>query len=389
MPILLKLLLRRLHKPEDGGEFSSTGAASPAPAPTLDVSAAPAAPAAPAGPTTMLEAIDQGLAAKAAPAADPLATAAPALAGQPRDELGRFTFKNDAGQAVDANGVPAPDQAAALAAQAAAAAPAVAEDPTKMPEGLGPKAQERFQTLANSNKELTAKVEHFETKIMPAVQAMQETWTENQVQPEQFQQAMAVVGMMNRGDFAGAQAALMQQLQVLAAHTGQTLQVDPLQAHPDLLEQVNTLQMSREAAATVAQARVTQQMHQQGQQRQNQQLEQQRQQQEQEQQFQQQRGQAQADVNTFCLQMKKTDLDYSAIEEQLLPAIPELLQDVPPQRWAAVVQRQYQLIKSAVGSVRRTPTQPGMQPLRPTGQGGGTPQPKTMAQAMWGANFSA
>jgi hypothetical protein len=372
----------RLCRPDDGGDGLASTIGGAADVGTVDgAAAAPVAAPAPAaeGPKTMAEAM-WGDAPTPAPAAD--------SQGQPRDDQGRFTFKNAQGQAVDASGVPAPDQVAALAAQAAAA-PAVAEDPTKMPEGLGPKAQERFQTLANSNKELTAKVTQFETEIMPAVQAMQETWRANQVQPEQFEQAMSVVGMMNRGDYAGAQRVLMEQLQHLSVLTGQSAQIDPISGHPDLQQQVQQLMMTPEAAAEVARARATQSMTQQAQQRQQQADEAQRQQREAAQQSQQVRATAQADVNTFCKQMQGTDLDYAAIEAQLLPVIPQLLQNVQPEHWAAVVKQQYQLIKQATSTARRTPTAPAFQPLRATGQGGGTPQPKSMYDAMWGGAAKA
>ena len=379
---------QRYRKPEDDGTglgLGTGGTPVDSSAPDAGAVAASAVAAAPApeAPKSMAEAMWGGEQAAAAPAG------APAIAVQPRDELGRFTFKNDQGQAVDKDGVPAPDQAAALAAQAAASAPATPEDPTKMPEGLGAKAQERFQTLANSNKELTAKVERFEAEIMPAVQAMQQTWTENQVQPEQFQEAMAIIGMMNRGDFAGALQALQPQLQLLAAHAGQSVTVDPLAGHADLQNLVQTLQMTPEAAAEVARARAMQGAQQQHQQRQQQQADQQRQQQEQAQQHQQARAKAQADVNTFCVGKSKTDLDYSAIEAQLLPVLPQLLADVPPARWAAMVEQQYNLIKGAVGAARRTPAAPAVQPMRPGGLGGGAPQPKTMFDAMWNTGASA
>lgn len=362
----------RLCRPDDLG--STGGGAVDTSAPPVDATVnAPAAAPAPAAPTSMLEAIDRGLSASA-PAADV------SLAGQPRDEFGRFTFKNEAGQAVDADGVVAPDQAAALAAQAVApAVPPVAEDPTKMPEGLGPKAQERFQTLANGIKERDAKIAEYE----PAINAIREVWQENQVQPEQFEQAMSIIGMMNRGDFAGALQALQPQLQMLSAHAGQSVSVDPLANFPDLQAQVQQLMMTPEAAAEVARARAGQALTTQHAQRQ-QQAAQQRQQQEQQAQAEQQAVQgATKDIDAFCKQMATADIDYPAIEAQLLPVIKDLVQDVPPSRWASLVKQQYQLIKGAVGAARRTPAPPASQPLRPTGQTSGVPKPNSMYGAMF------
>lgn len=359
----------------DGGDGGQT-AASPSPAP------APAAAPAPCGPASMLDAISQGL--------DSGGTTAPAPApasGQPRDEAGRFTFKDSAGNAVDAHGALAPDQAAALAAQAAAAAPklgpdgkplpAAEEDITQMPEGLGGKAQERFQKLANTNKELSAKLD----EVLPGVQAMQSIWTENQVKPEQFKQAMSVVGMINRGDLAGAQRVLMEQLQQISLMTGQPMHVDPLAEFPELRQRVNSLLISEEDAIQLARANRTQTLQQQQQQRQTQLAQQQQAQAQQEQQFTQIKVQATNDVDAFCKQMQASDLDYSAIEAKLLPVLPQILEGVPPARWADVVKTQYKLIKDVAGSRGGAPA--GGQPLRATGQASPSAAPKTMLQAMF------
>jgi len=363
----------KLCRPDDLG--STGGGVVDVAAPVADVSAPAPAPA-PAAPATMFEAIDRGLSASAPAVPEP-------IAGQPRDEFGRFTFRDAAGQAVDADGVAAPDQAAALAAQAAAPAaalaPVIPEDPTKMPEGLGPKAQERFQALANGIKERDAKLAEYE----PAVNAIREVWQENQVQPEQFEQAMSIIGMMNRGDFAGALQALQPQLQMLSAHAGQSVSVDPLANFPDLQAQVQQLMMTPEAAAEVARARAGQSLNQQHAQRQQQVAQQRQQQEQQAQQAEQLVKQATGDIDAFCRQMQTTDIDYAAIEAQLLPGIKDLVQDVPPARWAALVKQQYTLIKNAVGAARRTAPAPTSQPLRPTGQTSGVPRPNTMFAAMF------
>jgi len=349
----------------DGGD-GGQAIASPSPAP------APVAAPAPAGPASMLDAITQGLETGGAPAPAP-------ASGQPRDEAGRFTFKDSAGNAVDAHGALAPDQAAALAAQAAAAPklgadgkplPAAEEDITQMPEGLGGKAQERFQKLANTNKELSAKLD----EVLPGVQAMQTIWQENQVKPEQFEQAMTVVGMINRGDLDGAQRVLMDQLQQISLMTGQPLHVDPLAEFPELRQRVNSLLISEEDAIQLARANRTQTLQQQNQQRQTQLAQQ-------EQQAQQVRIEATNAVDAFCKQMQASDLDYSAIEAKLLPVLPQILDGVPPARWADVVKTQYKLIKDVAGSRGGAPT--GGQPLRATGQASPSAAPKTMMQAMF------
>ncbi len=372
----LILIRRRLFKPHDdiGGDLGGDATIS-APAPAPIEAPAPA----PAGPSNMLEAIDRGLSA-AAPPAD----AAPA-AGQPRDDLGRFTFKNAAGQATDAEGNVAPDQAAALAAQASKqqpAAPAAPEDLTQMPEGLGPKAQERFQRLANTNREQAAELERFRNEVMPGVQAMQQTWTENQVQPEQFTQAMGIIGALNRGDLDSAYTMLQQQMQQIALLRGKPVEhIDALAGHPDLQQQVSQLLLSEEHALQIAKSRFLDQQRQQVDQRTQAQQRQQQEQQQAAQQQQQVRERALGEVDAFCKQMAGQDLDYAAIEKQLLPTVGPLLEGVPPERWVAIVRQQYQLIKQVAGASRAAPSVGG-NPLRPTGAVSGAAKPSSMFDAI-------
>lgn len=348
----------------------------------VDSSPAPSPTPAPAA-SSMLDAISQGLGGES-PAPAP-------VAGQPRDEAGRFTFKDSQGNAIDAQGALAPNQAEALAAQAATAArlgpdgkplPEVEEDPTQMPEGLGGKAQERFHKLANTNKELTQQLEEASRQLS----YVQQTFQQNDVKQEQFEQAVSVIGMINRGDLAGAQRVLMEQLQQISLLTGQSMQVDPLAEFPDLRQRVNSLLISEEDAISLARASRVQSQHQQAQQRQNEQAQQQRQQHQEARQVEQQRQQATSEVDSFCRQMQGSDLDYSAIEAKLLPVLPKLLEGVPPQRWASVVKTQYQLIKDVAGGSRSAGgASASSQALRPTGQASPSAAPKTMMEAMFGS----
>lgn len=331
----------------------------------------------------MLEAMNAAL----APAPTPADGGAP-LGGQPRDELGRFTFKDAAGNAVDAQGNLPPGGAVPAAPGAAqapgAAAPAVAkpeDDLLAMPEGLQPKAQERFQRLANTNRELTTERDQYREQLT----GLQQVFQEHQVQQPQFEQAVEVIGMINRGDFAAARQFLLDQLQQIAVLSGEPIgSVDALAEFPDLRQQVDGFLLSEENALQLARARKMQQI-------QHQQAQQQGQRQQQEQaQRQQQQAQQQAvetglsAIDTFCKQMQTTDLDYQVIEEQLLPVIPELIKGVPPDRWATVVKLQYQAIKNTAGKLRQTLGQQPGTVLRATGQASPAAAPKTMAEAMWG-----
>lgn len=293
-----------------------------------------------------------------------------------RDEAGRFSKKPEvdpktAAIAADPNKKPVVDP----------------KDATAMPEGLTPKAQERFQALANTNKELTGRLEQVTAlaggnpdAVLPMLQsaaAMRDTFQEHGVKREQFEQGMQVIGMMNRGDLAGAQQFLEEQLRMISLVTGKPPgQIDALSAFPDLRDSVDNLQMTEAHALEVARARTHQQHLQQSNQR-EQQIQQSHQQE------QQAIHGGQLAVDRFCKARMTSDLDYAKIEPMLLKEIQGgLLEGVPPQRWAAIVEKTYNLIKQTAGTTRGQATGGGV--LRPSGGDVAQHAPKTAFEAMWG-----
>ena len=347
--IIRRLIRQSYRKPADGdgGDLGASAAT------VVDATlAAPAEgqAAAPAAPTTMAEAMWN------------------------RDEMGRFAPKT--GDTPAAAQAPAAPTAVAPVAPTPAQ-PAKPDDITAMPEGLGAKAQERFQTLANGIKERDAKI----TELTESVGYVQQQFQQHGVQQEQFEQAVGVIGMLNRGDYRGALQVLDEQRRQIALAIGEPLPgVDALQGHADLRQAVDGLQITEQHALEIARARNTQQAQQQHQQAQQQ--AQQSQQREQ-----QAVQQAQAAVDTWWKQMAATDLDAPAIEKILLPKLGQLLQGVPPTQWAGLVQTQYNLIKESVGAFRQpapTPAAPAPSPLRATGQAGAVGKPSSMHEAMWG-----
>lgn len=338
-----------------------------APAPVEAPASAPvAAPAQQDAPKTMLEAMDRAL------------TVA-------RDEKGRFTAKEQEAQAkaaTPAAPAAAPVAAAPAAAPAAPAAPAQGEDDlTKMPEGLGAKAQERFQRLANGIKERDAQLEEARGQLT----YVQQTFQQHGVQREQFEQAVSVIGMLNRGDYRSALKVLDEQRRQIALQLGEPLPgVDVLAEYPDLREKVAGLMMSEQDAAHVASLRRRQQQAEQAQAQQRQQYETQAREQ---QAFQQ----GQASVDAWAKRTAATDIDYPAIEKLLLPKLGSMLEGVPPQHWARVVQTQYELIKESGAAFRRPASvaAPTPDPLRPAGMGAGTAKPSSMYEAMFGSRPGA
>jgi hypothetical protein len=304
------------------------------------------------------------------PSGDPLpGETAEATAARLRDEQGRFAKKPEGEQPLVP---PKPGEAPKK--------PEAVNPLHVMPEGLSPKGQERFQTLVNTNKEYEQRLQQYEPMVQSA-QALQQTFQEHGVRREQFDQGMQVIGMINRGDLASAQKVLEEQLRLISLATGKPIGiVDPLVDFPDLREQVDSLQLAEAQAIQLARARMGERSQQQAQQRQQQ-----------EQQVQQQTQQAvqggQLAVDKFCKARMTTDLDYAKIEPLLLTQIQDgLLEGVPPARWAAIVEKTYNLIKQTA-SIPRSSTGAGV--LRPTGAATAQQAPRSGFEAMWGKSAPA
>ncbi len=333
----------------------------------------------------------------AAPAEAAPQSAEPASAGEPkpssmleamqrvwdRDDKGRFA--GGVKEVPAAPGEPAPAAEPAKPAEVAAAQPAPAkpegEDLLAMPDGLGQKAQERFQKLATANRDLTERFQQAEQQVA----YVRETFQANGVRQDQFEQAVQVIGAMNRGDFASAQRILAEQLRQVSLLTGQTVPgLDALAEFPDLRQAVDGFHMTEAAALELARLRQSQSAIQQ---RAQQQREQQQAQQREQETF----TRAQADVDAWTRKMAAQDIDWPAIEEQLLPDIGKLLQGVPPSAWLGVLEAQYGTLKRAAqrfkGSAAPVAAEPV--PLRPVGAGATQRAPQSMAEAMWGKALSA
>lgn len=375
---LLKRLVRRclvMNAVEgDGAGGGGVAApAAPAPAPSAEPAATPApasppapVPSEPAAPTSMLDAITQGL-------------------DRPRDSQGRFTQKDPnapASPPAAIAAVPALAPGVAPAAPPAAAAPpapapalAQPEDDLQLPEGLTPGAQQRFQKLANTVREQTQQLEQRDQQIG----YVRDTFQQHGIKQEQFEQAAGVIGMMNRGDFAGAQKVLEQQLQQIALITGTPPSaIDALADYPDLRQAVDGMQVTEAHALEIARGRAQRFQAEQHTQRQNQ-----------EQQSQQQAQQAVQTatnaVDGFCKRMMASDLDYAAIEAQLLPELSNLLRGLPPATWQNAVETQYRMLKNAASKFKAAAPAPAPATvLRATGQGSPAAAPKTAYEAMWG-----
>lgn len=316
-----------------------------------------------AKPATMLEAISQGLDA--------------GEAGQPRDDKGRFAPKAGEQQPTVAATPATPAKPAVdptKPAQPAVIKPE-ADDPLAMPDGLQPKAQQRFQKLVETNKELSTRAEQAEQQVS----YIRETFQQHGVRREQFEQAASFIGAVNSGNLEQALQILDAQRREIAIALGKPLPgVDALSEHPDLRQRVDQLQMDEASAIELARSRRADAIA-----RQNAESQQQQRQQAEQQQQAVQTGLQ--DIDGFCKQMQSTDLDYAVIEEQLLPEIQNLIRGVPPQAWKQTIETQYRLLKQAATRMRSTlAPSGGGTVLRPTGVASPAARPGSTYEAMWG-----
>lgn len=376
---LLKFLLLSLSfriVEEGGGGGVSDG--SPAPASdastvVVDPAGTPAAPvASPAPAPTMFDAISAHFDGRTASLTDP-------ATGQPRDPLGRFAPK-------DATGAPIPPAAAVPvvpgAPAVAAVVPPVVAKPAvvpgavdlTMPEGLQPKSQERFRQMAETVKTTTAERD----EARGQVSYLRDTFQKHGITQDQFEQASSVIGMLNAKNYQGALQVLDEQRRQIALLTGQPLPgVDALSDHPDLRAAVDDLRIGETAAIELARSR-TQQAQQQRAQQEQQQTQQA------EAQEKQQVQTALGEVDGLVKHLQSTDIDFAAIEAQLIPALKDLLAHVPPNQWKNAVQAQYSLLKRSASAFRVASPGGGGGVLRPTGQAAPGTVPRTMQEAMFG-----
>lgn len=258
---------------------------------------------------------------------------------------------------------------------------------TAMPEGIRGEHRRAFKQLADyatqqqaAVQEATQKAQQMEQRVSAFSELVQET----SAQPEQVMAAFEYLGLVNR--MARGQATKEEAVQAIEflksemAHVARAagisdigqVKVDPLSGHPDLRKRVDDLDMTEDAAIELAQAREKlARVNAQGQQTQQQQAQQQAVQ------------QARQAIGQWIATVKKTDLDWPALDRKLAAQLRLLIQGRPPSEWPSLVQRWYTTEKSmSKGTARRQET-----PLAP--RGGATSSasaaPKSLHEAVLGA----
>lgn len=242
--------------PDEGGGAPAIDVTPAAPAPADQAPAAAAPVAEPADPSAGLRSIIDSLGND--PAAD--------VPGQPRDSMGRFAPVDLAATPAPAPAAQAPAAAPVTAPAAATPAASAAVPPTPKPgevdltppEGMTPRAQERWAQLTERVKQVPM-LEQRATEATTALESVRKLVTDSGLAPPEFTEMLDMARLYKSNSPQDAQRAL-QMLdglrQDLATRFGlEAPGVDPLANHPDLKGKVDGMLLSHEDALEIARLR--------------------------------------------------------------------------------------------------------------------------------------
>ena len=249
------------------------------------------------------------------------------------------------------------------------------------PEGLAPKSSERFKALVEDNRVQRAQGEQREQELnvlRDDVQFMRQTFFTDEASTGDFMQFAGYREALKQGDLESAMGMLQQQAQQLQLLMGRKVDIDPLSAYPDLRQRVDDLSMDEAAAMELARARAIEAQQQQYAQ---QSAQRQYQQEEQVQRSQQAISQAVEALNQMEAQWAAQDLNYPAKKQKLVELAPQIQRDFPPHLWPRQIELLYQTLGNASAPTATARTMKNA-PLRPTGGGGGKPEPATALDAL-------
>lgn len=252
------------------------------------------------------------------------------------------------------------------------------EDPEdiKAPEGLSDGAKKRFESLVDRVKTVSAERDEQRAKNDQIVKVMEDTGSS----PEEFAQVLLMLGHANSGDperISQALGMLDTMRGNLARMTGKTVPgVDVLSDFPDLRQKVTNGDLDEESAAEIAAARRERASK-------SQQAKQSQTQVQQQAQMNQRVQAAQVALSALGNELKAKDPDYDSKLAILQKRgfFENVAQNVPPEQWKTLFQVSYDSLGDVAKA--RTPVKKAAAPMRSTLEsGGGSPQPKSTAEAV-------
>lgn len=245
--------------------------------------------------------------------------------------------------------------------------PAVEDDPYRMPEGLKPESQQRFQRLVDSNKTLTAQAQQLDADL----QGFREIITTSQATPEEFMQLIDYSRAVKTGDFDGALRMLDQQRAALSIAMGRPLEgTNALADYPDLAAEVADFKLTQERALEIARGR-----------RQTANAEARRTEEAPRVQYQQEKANALSNIEKLGNEWATKDIDYAHKEAIILKRLPSIAQNSHPSTWAAQITMLYESLGDVSFAPPPAPNKDA-QPLRPSGSRGGNQVPTNMQDAI-------
>lgn len=197
---------------------------------------------------------------------------------------------------------------------------------------------------------------------------------------EEFGDLLRFCGLATSGTPAG----LEQAISVLEQYRTKLYQalgreapgVDFLTDHADLREQVENLDLSREHALELAQARRERATM-------EQQYAQQREADRQLHSWQQRKERAVAQLDAMGAEFQRTDLHYAQVRPLIEAEAPEIARTLPPEQWPREVERLYRVLTaSAQRFSRPAPRRGDPQPLRGLAPRHGEPEPQSLREAI-------
>lgn len=280
-----------------------------------------------------------------------------------------------------AEGEAAPGAAPEAAAETPAATvetPAATARPSdefgELPKDVKAETRERFETMRSKYDALHTQFEQAQAENHEWVQTIQSTGAT----PQQFGETLQFLSDLNSGSVEGLQRAydvLQENLKIVAQAIGREAPgADPLAAHPDLLQQVQDHDITREAALELAQHRAQQRLTQAVNQTQRETHT-----------VTQARQTALSEVRALGEQLRAND-PHAPMKLKAIESIVErVIQRLPPAEWAGAIRDAYDAVPAPAAAA---PVAPAVAPtpLRPTstpGVGGGlTKQPGSALEAM-------
>lgn len=252
------------------------------------------------------------------------------------------------------------------------------QDIYAVPEGLSERGRERFQTLVENHKEISAQLEASEKARNEFVDLIRSTGAES----EEFASALEFLRLTNSSNPADLKTALEMvesQRERLATALGSPLPgIDPLNDFPDLQEAVDTGEITQHYAEQLAMNRKRQAQQEAMSQQQQQRRVQHETMQAHEREYMEMANGIAATLNQLEAEWVKNDLHFDKKKPLLVRRVENIVKTTPPDQWLDSIKGAYEEITEAMkltmqtdGGNRRRPRPLSSGPSG--GSGGGTP----------------